>query len=86
MAGFRGTWDALEEKARDGRRRLWSDHRAVTLIETGGYANDLWIADVKGGDTFTLINGREIQLYGIDAPESLQSYGLKARDALDSMA
>jgi len=33
MAGFRGTWDALEDRARDDRRGLWADPGAVEVEE-----------------------------------------------------
>jgi endonuclease YncB( thermonuclease family) len=59
---------------------------SLALIATGSYAGDLRVDRVVDGDTIYLSDGSKIRLYGIDAPERRQPHGLKARDALATMA
>lgn len=40
------------------------------------------MGDVHDGDTLRLQDGRRIRLWGIDAPELKQAYGIQSRDYL----
>jgi endonuclease YncB( thermonuclease family) len=56
------------------------------LIAGAVHGGELTVDRVVDGDTVYLSDGAKIRLYGIDCPERRQPYGLKARDALATMA
>lgn len=60
------------------------------LIITFSFANTIKgkVIKVSDGDTITILKNNEktkIRLYGIDAPEKAQSYGIKSLDVLNKM-
>lgn len=54
------------------------------ISEASEYASTISIGDVLDGDTLYISNAK-IRLYGIDAPELSQSYGIEAKEELENM-
>lgn len=53
------------------------------LVNLSAYAEK--VVDVHDGDTFTLSNGQKVRMFGIDAPELKQPFGVIARNYLTTV-
>ncbi|MDR2869535.1 MAG: thermonuclease family protein [Deferribacteraceae bacterium] len=67
--------------------RIGADYAAEMLLAEPAIPGD--VINIADGDTLTVMNemGEEmkVRLYGIDAPESSQKYGAKAKQALQHL-
>jgi micrococcal nuclease len=67
-------------------RKLFFALATMFFLIGPAHGGELAVDRVVDGDTVYLSDGAKIRLYGIDAPERRQPYGLDARDALAAMA